>query len=795
MDEKAKSKKKDSLNKIISKKIIKGLWIVFGGGVASVILLFILISIGAIGYIPPIDDLQNPIDKYASQVYSSDGVLLGTFSQERNNRIYSDYDNLPPALIEALVATEDIRYYSHSGIDIIGLSRAVIKTLTGQGTSGGSTLSQQLAKQLYSPRAATVVERIMQKPIEWVIAVKLERYYTKDEIINLYLNKYDFGNNAVGIQTASQVYFNKPSKDLTIAESAMLVGMCNNSSLYNPRIRPELTTQRRNVVFGQMEKYGYISKEQFDSLRKEPIKLEFRRASHNEGLAPYTREYLRTTMSAKKPERSNYRGWRREQYILDSINWENDPLYGWCNKNKKPDGSNYDLRFDGLKIYTAIDSRMQKYAEEAMEEHMSKEVQPGFDRQNKGRSYAPYAYDLRNKVDSFMHRAMTESDRYKKMKGDGASDKEIYDVFKKKPVEMKVFSWKGEVDTVMTPWDSIRHYKSFLRSGFMAMDVHTGYVKAHVGGIDYKYFKYDMANQARRQVGSTIKPFLYTLAMEEGFTPCDEMLHVEQVMHDENGREYRPKNSNKLRIGEMVTIKWGLQMSDNWVTTYLMSKTSPYTFAQLLRSFGLTGRIDPVISMALGTPEVTVAEMTAAYTAFANKGVRSTPRYVTRIEDSFGNVIADDMFLPKHDEVFSPGAYVKMLDMLRAVVDAGSGNRVRRNYGITAPMGGKTGTTQSNSDGWFIGFTPKLSAGCWVGGEEMSIRFSNMAYGQGAAVALPIYGLFMKKVYADPDLGYSQNDQFETVAGYGVCDRTTDSHSGEMQVQPAATEGIDKMFD
>lgn len=789
MNKKAKSKKAGFFSKFAPNKIVKGLWVAFGSAILLVVLLFCLINLGAIGYIPPLDDLQNPIDKYASQVYSSDGKMLGTFSQEKNNRIYSDYENLPPYLVEGLVATEDARYYSHSGIDVVGLGRAVFKTITGQGTSGGSTISQQLAKQLYSPTAKNVFQRVLQKPIEWVIAVKLEKYYTKDEIINLYLNKYDFGYNAVGIQTASQVYFNKPSKELKMEEAALLVGMCNNSSLYNPRTRPELTTQRRNIVLGQMEKYGYITQHQFDSLKQVPLKLDFRRASHNEGLAPYFREYLRMTMGAKKPDRSKYFAWQKEQYAQDSINWETNPLYGWCSKNKKPDGSAYDLRFDGLKIYTTVDSRMQKYAEEAMEEHMSKELQPNFDKMNKGRSYAPFAYAVRNEVDTILYRAMKLTDRYRKMKKDGASEKEIYNVFKK-PVDMKVFSWKGEIDTTMTPLDSIRYHKNFLRSGFMAMDVLTGYVKAYVGGIDYKYFQYDMVNQGRRQVGSTIKPFLYTLAMEEGVTPCDEMLYEPQTLYDELGREYTPGGGKVAKYGEKVTIKWGLQNSDNLVTTYLMGRTSPYTFRQLLYSFGLTGRIDAVQAMALGTPEVTVSEMTAAYTAFANKGVRANPRYVTRIEDSFGNVIADDVFLPKHDEVFSPGAYVKMLDMLRGVVDAGTGNRVKRNYGITAPMGGKTGTTQKNSDGWYMGFTPKLSAGCWVGGEDMSIRFSSTADGQGASMALPIFGLFMKKVYADRELGYSQSDQFETIPGYGVCDRSTDdlpdAHTDQVE--------IDKMF-
>ncbi|MFV0418169.1 MAG: transglycosylase domain-containing protein [Dysgonomonas sp.] len=792
MNKKAKSKKTGFFSKFAPEKIVKGMWIAFGGIVAFVALLFVLINVGIIGYMPDVENLQNPIDKYASQIYSSDGELLGTYSQAKNNRLYSDYNDLSPYIVNALVATEDARYYSHSGIDAYALGRAVVKrgVLQQESGGGGSTISQQLAKLLYSPPAENWLVRVfLRKPIEWVIAVKLEKYYTKDEIVSLYLNQFDFLYNAVGIKTAAQVYFNKLPKDLSIEESATLIGMCKNPSKFNPKKFPDNAKGRRNVVLEQMYKADYITKGQLDSLSQTPLVLNFRNVGHNEGLAPYFREYLRMTMNAKKPDRSKYLAWQKEQYILDSVNWETNPLYGWCSKNKKPDGSAYDLRFDGLKIYTTVDSRMQKYAEEAMEEHMSKELQPNFDKMNKGRSYAPFAYAMRNEVDTILYRAMKLTDRYRKMKKDGASDKEIYNVFKK-PVDMKVFSWKGEIDTTMTPWDSIRYHKNFLRSGFMAMDVHTGYVKAYVGGIDYKYFQYDMVNQGRRQVGSTIKPFLYTLAMEEGATPCDEMLYEPQTLYDELGRPYTPKGGRESRYGEKVTIKWGLQNSDNLVTTYLMGRTSPYTFRQLLYSFGLTGRIDAVPAMALGTPEVTVAEMAAAYTAFANKGVRANPRYVTRIEDSFGNVISDDVFLPKHDEVFSAGAYVKMLDMLRGVVDGGTGGRVRRNYGITAPMGGKTGTTQNNSDGWYMGFTPKLSAGCWVGGEDMSIRFTSTADGQGASMALPIFGLFMKKVYADPKLGYSQSDQFETIPGYGVCDRSTDDLPDAQTDQVE----IDKMF-
>nr|WP_231496776.1 transglycosylase domain-containing protein [Prevotella sp. 10(H)] len=741
---------------------------------------------------PDVEELENPIDKYASQIYSSDAVLLGTYSQAKNNRIYSNYSDLSPYLVQALVATEDARYYSHSGIDVYALARAVVKTVILQQSSGGggSTITQQLAKLLYSPPAENWMVRVfLRKPIEWVIAVKLERYYTKDEIVNLYLNQFDFLNNAVGIQSASQVYFNKTPKDLTIEEAATLIGMCKNPSYFNPRRHGERTQGRRNVVLDQMRKNKYITQHQYDSLKLIPLKLDFRRVDHKDGLAPYFREYLRLTLNAKKPDRANYASWQKDQFTIDSINWETNPMYGWCNKVKKPDGSAYNLATDGLKIYATIDSRMQQYAEEAMTEHMSKEIQPDFDREKRGRSYAPYSYSVAKQVDTLLHKAMRNTDRYRAMKKGGASEKEIMAAFRK-PVEMKVFSWRGEIDTIMTPLDSVRYHKGFLRSGFMAMDTHTGYVKAYVGGIDYRYFQYDMVNMGRRQVGSTIKPYLYALSMQEGMTPCDQMQYEQQVLVDEIGRTHPPRGLRASKVGEMVSIKWGLQNSDNMVTAYLMNRTSPYAFARFLRSFGLTGHIDPVPAMCLGTPEVTVAEMVAAYSAFANKGVRANPIYITHIEDRSGNIIAN--FTPKLDEVFGEGTYVKMIDMLRGVIDGGTGGRVRRNYGITAPMGGKTGTTQNNSDGWFMGFTPTLSAGCWVGGEERAIHFDRTTDGQGAAMALPIYGLFMKKVYADPKLGYKQTEQFGTVSGYGVCDKITEDIPDAPA--PSTAVGIDKMF-
>lgn len=789
---KEKKTKKNIFQKIGSKRIIKGLWIAFGSLVILIIVVFALISTGTIGYMPDVEELENPIDKYASQVYSSDGVLLGTYSVAKNNRIYSNYNDLSPHLVDALVATEDARYYSHSGIDAYALARAVVKRglLMDKSGGGGSTISQQLAKLLYSPPSENAFERVfLRKPIEWVIAVKLERYYTKEEIINLYLSQFDFLNNAVGIQSAAQVYFNKTPKELKIEEAATLIGMCKNPSYFNPRRFPERTKERRDMVFKLMYENDKISKQQFDSLKNVPLVLDFKKVDHKDGLAPYLREYLRMTMSAKKPNKSNYASWQMEQYKADSVSWETNPLYGWCNKTKKPDGTNYNLSTDGLKIYTAIDSRMQQYAEEAVYEHFSKKLQPQFDKEKKKRSYAPFAASEAKNVDSILYRAMKNTDRFRNLKKSGMSEKEIYQVFKK-PVDMKVFSWKGETDTIMTPWDSIRYHKSFLRTGFMAMDTHTGYVKAYVGGIDYRYFQYDMVNKGRRQIGSTMKPFLYTLSMEGGMTPCDQMLYEPQTLYDEVGRAYTPRGGRASRYGEMVSIKWGLQNSDNLVTTYLMGRTSPYSLARMMYSFGITGKIDPVVSMALGTHDVSVAEMVAAYTAFANKGIRSNPVYVTHIEDQFGNIIAN--FTAKMDEVFSEGTYMKMLDMLRGVIDGGTGWRLKRDYAITAPMGGKTGTTQKNADGWFMGFTPKLSTGCWVGGEDPTIHFDYTSDGQGASMALPVVGLFMKKLLANPKLGYSSSDQFTLIPGYGVCDRANDDDDEMPEETPPEIENIFK---
>ena len=607
--------------------------------------------------------------------------------------------------------------------------------------------------------ARNTLQRLFQKPIEWVVAVKLERYYTKEEILSMYLNKFDFLNNAVGIKTAAYTYFGCEPKDLKIEEAATLVGMCKNPSLYNPVRFNERSRGRRNVVLEQMRKAGYITDAECDSLQALPLKLTYNRVDHKEGLATYFREYLRGVMTAPKPVKSDYRGWQMQKFYEDSIAWETNPLYGWCAKNKKKDGTNYNIYTDGLKIYTTINSRMQQYAEDAVKEHLGDYLQPVFFKEKEGSKNAPYARSLPEKrVEELLTKAMKQTDRYRLMKEAGASEQQIRKAFDT-PEEMTVFSWKGDKDTIMRPMVSIRYYKAFLRTGFMSMDPANGHVQAYVGGPNYVYFQYDMAMVGRRHVGSTIKPYLYTLAMENGFSPCDQARHVEQTLIDENGTPWTPRNANDKRYGEMVTLKWGLANSDNWISAYLMGKLNPYDLVRLIHSFGVRNKaIDPVVSLCLGPCEISVGEMVSAYTAFANKGIRVAPLFVTRIEDSDGNVLST--FAPQMEEVISVSSAYKMLVMLRSVINEGTGGRVRR-YGITADMGGKTGTTNDNSDSWFMGFTPSLVSGCWVGGDERDIHFGTMTYGQGAAAALPIWATYMKKVYDDPTLGYSQTETFK----------------------------------
>lgn len=773
------------------RKVVKILWIFIA--LISLVCVFIFFSIakGWIGYMPPVEDLENPNYKFATEVFSEDGKVLGTYSYSKENRVFVGYNDLSPNIINALIATEDVRFAEHSGIDAYALTRAVVKRgiLMQKNAGGGSTITQQLSKQLYSPSADNVMERLFQKPIEWVIAVKLERYYTKEEILTMYLNKFDFLNNAVGIKTAAFTYFGCEPKDLKIEEAATLVGMCKNPSLYNPVRYNERSRGRRNVVLDQMRKAGYITEAERDSLQALPLKLKYNRVDHKEGLATYFREYLRGVLTAKKPDKANYRGWQMQKYYEDSLDWENNPLFGWCEKNTKKDGTKYNLYTDGLKIYTTLDSRMQQYAEDAVTEHL-KELQGYFFKEKKGAKKAPYTFRLtQEQVDEILGRAMRLSDRYRIMKKAGATEAEIKKAFDT-PEEMSVFGWEGEKDTIMTPMDSIRYYKFFLRAGFMSMDPRSGHVKAYVGGPNYHYFQYDMAMVGRRQVGSTIKPFLYTLAMENGFSPCDEVRHVEYTLIDENGKPWTPRNANKKLIGDMVTVKWGLANSDNWITAYLMSKLNPYNLKRLIHTFGVRNRdIVPSVSLCLGPCEISVGEMVSAYTAFPNKGIRVAPLFVTRIEDNDGNVLAT--FAPEMQEVISVSSAYKMLVMLRAVVNEGTGGRVRR-LGVKADMGGKTGTTNYNADGWFMGFTPSLVSGCWVGGEDRDIHFDTMLHGQGASMALPIWTKYMVKVLGDKSLGYDENETFQLPEGYDPC-KDDVNLEGDTHIEEPI-EGLDELF-
>lgn len=745
------------------------LWTLLTITVLGSAVAFYAIDEGWIGYMPPIEDLQNPINRYATQIYSADGKILGTWNYNRENRVLVDYTKIAPAMVHALVATEDARFYEHSGIDFYALGRAIVKRgILGQKSAGGgSTITQQLAKQLYSEHANTTMERLLQKPIEWVIAVKLERNYTKDEIITMYLNYFDFLHNAVGIKTASNVYFSKEPKDLTVTEAATLVGLCKNPSYYNPVRHPDRSRDRRNVVLGQMLKGGYISQEEYDKYCAEPLTLKFHVADHREGLAVYFREFLRRYMTAKKPDRALYPSWNMVKFYNDSINWETDPLYGWCNKNVKRNGENYSIYTDGLKVYTTIDSRMQKYAEDAAHQHVVKFLQPAFNKENRNKKNAPYSNNLTQaQVQQILNRSVRQSERYRVMREEGIPEDEIQKAFRT-PTNMSIFTYHGEVDTIMTPIDSIKYYKSFLRTGFVSVCPQNGHVKAYVGGLDYEHFAYDMVMEGRRQVGSTIKPYLYSLAMENGFSPCDEAPNVQET-YIVAGRPWTPRNGSRARYGEMVTLKWGLQTSNNWISAYLMSKLNPQAFVDLLHEYGIRNpEIHPSMALCLGPCDISVGEMASAYTAFVNHGIRAACMFVTKIEDSEGNVIAQ--FQPRMNEVISEESANKMIYMLKNVVDGGTASRLRFKYNLKGDIGGKTGTTNNNSDAWFVGITPTLVNACWVGGDDRDIHFESMAMGQGASGALPIFALYMQQVYKDSQLGYNENAIFDLPAGYDPC--------------------------
>lgn len=758
------------------RKYVIWFWALISAPALLLILLFILISAQKLGPLPSFEELENPSINLAAEVYSEDNVLLGTFRIQ--NRTWTEYEGISPYVIDALIATEDIRFYRHSGIDVRGLARVAVKTiLLGQNTGGGSTITQQLAKNQFVPRDLShdpafvrMAKLVASKLKEWQTAVRLEKSYTKEEIITMYLNVFDFIHNAVGIHSAARIYFNTTPDSLNIEQSAMLVGMLKNSVLYNPLRNTETALKRRNVVLGQMERYGYISRQVADSVKKLPLVIDLREDSHNTGLATYFREYIRTTMIRYEPERNMF--YSDEQYEDALWLWKNDPLYGWCRKNRKPDGSNYNLYKDGLRIYTTINSRMQTYAEEAVKEHLGKDIQPAFSKRAQTYRNPPYSNDLNsNQVKQLIERSVRQSDRYRSMKSAGVSEDSITLSFNT-PIAMKVFSWKGERDTVMTPLDSIRYYKFFARSSFMAMDPHTGYVKAYVGGPDFRYFKYDAVTQQKKQVGSTIKPFLYTLAVQDGYSPCYEVENIPRTFELPDST-WTPRSSGPEEYhGKMVTLKWGLAQSENYISAWLMKQFSPVAVTDLMHRMGIRSYIDPVVSIFLGTSDLCVEEMVGAYGTFANKGVYTRPLYVTRIEDRNGNVISS--FTPYIDEVISEEQSYLMLNLLQGVVNSGTGLRLRGKYELRNQMGGKTGTTQNHSNGWYMGVMPNLVAGVWTGWEDQAIHFEDLSLGQGSNMALPVFGLFLQKLFKDPQLGAVSNDTFEIPANFNEdldCDR------------------------
>lgn len=749
-----------------SNRLIVIIWILCLFPVVSGSLFFLLISKGVFGYMPTFKELENPKSMLATEVISSDSVILGNYFRE--NRTQAEFSEISPWMIKALIATEDIRFHEHSGIDIKALGRVFSGLISGQSKGGGSTITQQLSKMLF-PREdlSGKFDMALRKFREWVIAVKIERKFTKEEILTMYLNKFDFLNLAVGIRSASHVYFNTTPDSLKPEEAAMLVGMCKNPSLFNPLRRPDQTRERRNVVLAQMMKYGFIDRAKYDSLSALPLTLKYQKVDHKEGLAPYFREYLRIIMSAKKPDKKNYIDMAK--YSDDSLEWATNPLYGWCNKNLKPDGTPYDLYSDGLKIYTTIDSRMQQYAESALQSHLRDDLQPKFFQEKKNAKRPPFSWDVSDKqIEEIMISSMKRTERYRVLRQSGMNEEEILKNFKE-PVRMAVFTWQGDKDTVMSPWDSMRYYKYFLRASMMSMETQTGYVRAYVGGPDFRHFQFDMVRVGRRQVGSTFKPFLYVLAMQEGFSPCYEVPNIPVTFDLPDNRSWTPKNSDRTKKdGHMVTLKWGLANSVNNISAWLMKRYNPHAVVSMAHKLGIKSYLDPVPAICLGTPDLLLSEMVAAYSTFGNKGVYTEPVFVTRIEDKNGNVIST--FRPSRSEVINEETAYLMINLLEGVVQAGTSMRLRFKYNILGEVGAKTGTTQNQSDGWYVGITPYLTTGVWVGGEDRSVHFNSLQWGQGANMALPIWAMYMNQVYANKKLGYSQDDKFEKPPKSAVID-------------------------
>lgn len=753
------------------------MWVFAGIAVVSAILFFWLITIGKLGYMPSFDDLENPKNMVATEIITVDGKILGKYYKSEN-RTLVQYHELGNYLVKALVATEDERFYKHSGIDLRGFFRAIKGVITRDSNSGGgSTISQQLSKLLFPREDNSGIKLAVRKFREWVIAVKLERSYTKEEIITMYLNKFEFIHGAFGIKVAAQTYFNTLPDSLELHQSAMLVGMLKNPFLYNPIRFEERATSRRNVVLSQMLKNRYLNRDEYDSARVKPLDIDFNRSELKKGMAPYFRKYLERTMIATIPERAQYGNsiLSLQRYNEDSVAWYTDPLYGWCNKNLKPDGEPYDLYMDGLKIYTTINYRMQQYAEESVETHL-KLLQPQLDAHVKSFRNAPFSNDLSNEqARQNFQNEIKRSERYRSLKQKGMSHDKIMNVFNTRDT-LLVYTWEGYKDSIMSPIDSIKYYLRNLSTSFMAMEPGNGAVRAWVGGSAYGFTEIDMVRSStyKRQVGSTCKPFLYTLAMQNGLSPCQMVPNVEQTFILDDGSAWTAKNSSKSDYdGKMVTLRWGLANSVNQVSAWVMKRYNPGAMRSVMQRMGIYSDIPAVPSMFLGTAEITLYEMVAAYGTFANKGVYTTPLIVSRIEDRNGNVLAS--FTPhSHDAIDENTAYL-MTNLLQNVIREGSGIRLISKYGVfkeyggfNTPFAGKTGTTQNQSDGWFVGFTPELVAGVWTGANYRSIHFEDITRGQGSNMALPVFGRFFKKVFADSTLKYIQDFKFEKPDNFNI---------------------------
>ena len=782
------------------KTIVKVFWFCLLTPILALILF--IAGVALFAEIPSFEELENPKTNLATQIISEDGKIINTYHIE--NRTFVEFDDLPESLVDAAIATEDVRFHSHSGIDFRSLARVAVKSVllgnVGAG-GGGSTITQQLAKTLFPREEATssfpgasLIKLVTTKFKEWITAVKLERNYTKDEILTMYMNTIFFGSNAYGIRSAANTFFAKDPIDLNIEESALLVGMVNKPTRYNPTINPDHSLKRRNHVLSQMYKYGYLEKEAYDSIVQLPIVLSYETKDHNSGLAPYFRDMLRRYMNAKEPKKSSYK--YSEEYQADSLRWENDQLYGWLNKNSKPDGSSYNLDKDGLKIYTTLNSKMQLYAEQAVTEHLGGNLQKSFFADMRWKRNKPFAADVpAETAENLMKQARRWSDRYRTMKDAGASESEINKAFNEK-VEMRVFSWnkKGYIDTVMTPNDSIRYYKSFLRAAFVAVEPHTGNVLAYVGGPNYRYFKYDNARQSKRQVGSTIKPFLYTLAMQEGFTPCDQVVNV-PYSFEVGDTTWTPKSTDKdIWIGKTVTLKWGLTHSSNNISAYLMKQFGPSAMVEMCHKLGIKSHLDEVPSLCVGPCDISPFEMVSAFNSFPSRGVQIDPIFVTRIEDNRGNVLSN--FAASKSEAISEESAYLMVNLMQGVVNEGTAGRLRSVYKLTGQLAGKTGTTNDQSDGWFIGYTPKITAGVWVGAEDRQVHFESLALGGGSNMALPIWGIFMKKVLEDGTLGISSNDVFVKPPGFELDLRCTggDDDNSSVSVGNKDTQVVEDDF-